>query len=128
MTLKTFLGESNFTLDVRANLETGRGAKDLRSQTNSTLGQEILRSTVHNTGQINKANSECIYNGFLTRCQQSRPINKRGRGRVRGALHVQCVGPVTELGVAFNCLPSTGRKSADAAMCRCAAPRSRDLS
>lgn len=53
---------------------------------------------------------------------------QRGRGRVHGALHVQCVGPVTELGVAFNCLPSTGRKSAVAAMCRCAAPRSRDLS
>lgn len=43
---------------------------------------------------------------------------QRGRGRVRGALHVQCVGPVTELGVAFNCLPSTGRKSADAATSR----------
>lgn len=53
---------------------------------------------------------------------------QRGRGRVRRALHVQCVGPVTELGVAFNCLPSTGRKSADAVRCRCAAPRSRDLS
>lgn len=128
LTPKTFLGESKFTLHERANLETRRGSKDLHSQTNSTLGQEIVRSTFHNTGQINKTNSECIYNGFLTRCQQSRPINKRGRGRVRGALHVQCVGPVTELGVAFNCLPSTGRKSADAVMCRCNAPRSRDLS
>lgn len=115
---------------MRAYLQTARGAQDLRSQTDSTLGQEILRSAVHNKGQINKTNSECIYNGFLTRCQQSRPINTagRGRGRDRGALHVQCVGPVTDLAVAFNCLPSTGRKSADVVMFRCAAPRSHDLS
>lgn len=126
MTLQTFLVESHFALHVRTNLQT----QDLRSQADSTLGQEILRSTVHNTGQTNKTNSECIYNGFLTRCQQSRPINTagRGRGRDRGALHVQCVGPVADLVVAFNCLPSTGRKSADVEMFRCAAPRSHDLS